>query len=647
MSYRTGLSTALALCALVVLQNAWLCDDAFITFRTADNFLNGHGLTWNAGERVQAFTNPLWLLAVSLCYFISGEIYYTAIVMGAAVSVLAVYFALPPSDGRAALIGGVFLASSKAFVDFSTSGLENPLSFLLLALFIRTYIEQPHNVFRLALLAGLATFNRMDTALLYLPALLSAWWPQRDLRATAAAALGFAPFGLWEAFAIVYYGFPFPNTAYAKLTAGIPAGEIVTQGLRYAGHSFKFDPLTLCTIAGALGLVLWRRDKTLAPLAGGLALYLLYVVRIGGDFMSGRFYAVPYLLAVALLVRAMPHPAGRSWIAVPALTVALALMAPHPTFLSGPNYGADYVNNDSIAKEITEQYSVGDERAFYYPYTGLLKAVTTHQDTTFPIHGWADWGRRLRHFADGGKSAVVTWPLVGFIGFYGGPDCYFIDMYGLGDPLTARLPARRDVKWGIGHMERILPDGYFETHLYGPNLITDPRLARYYAALKSVIAGDLFSSGRLAAIWNMNTGGYDHLIDHDKFRYPEPEDVLRSQRATMGAPGHPPITFRPDRFMHYNGLGDLYYDRAQYLEAAQTYRRALDIDDNYIRRHHPKDHREKTGALYLQLARSLDALDQPDASRAVLETYLRRYPQNEAVWDSLNARPSPPTRNRP
>ena len=106
MSHRTGLGAALALYALVVLQNAWLCDDAFVSFRTADNLINGHGLTWNAGERVQAFTNPLWLFAISLCYFLSGEIYFTAILLGTAASVLAVYIALPRSDGRAALIGG-------------------------------------------------------------------------------------------------------------------------------------------------------------------------------------------------------------------------------------------------------------------------------------------------------------------------------------------------------------------------------------------------------------------------------------------------------------------------------------------------------------------------------------------------------------
>ena len=32
------------LLAVIILRNAWLCDDAYITFRTADNFINGYGL---------------------------------------------------------------------------------------------------------------------------------------------------------------------------------------------------------------------------------------------------------------------------------------------------------------------------------------------------------------------------------------------------------------------------------------------------------------------------------------------------------------------------------------------------------------------------------------------------------------------------
>ena len=37
----------------VVIAQAWVSDDAFITFRVIDNFVNGHGLRWNVDERVE------------------------------------------------------------------------------------------------------------------------------------------------------------------------------------------------------------------------------------------------------------------------------------------------------------------------------------------------------------------------------------------------------------------------------------------------------------------------------------------------------------------------------------------------------------------------------------------------------------------
>ena len=50
------------LVAVVLIRTAWICDDAYITFRTIDNFLHGFGLRWNVAERVQSFTHPLWLI---------------------------------------------------------------------------------------------------------------------------------------------------------------------------------------------------------------------------------------------------------------------------------------------------------------------------------------------------------------------------------------------------------------------------------------------------------------------------------------------------------------------------------------------------------------------------------------------------------
>jgi hypothetical protein len=68
--------------AVIVVVNAWMADDAFITLRTVDNFVAGHGLTWNVQERVQAYTHPLWMFLLSLLYVFTREPYFTGIFLG-------------------------------------------------------------------------------------------------------------------------------------------------------------------------------------------------------------------------------------------------------------------------------------------------------------------------------------------------------------------------------------------------------------------------------------------------------------------------------------------------------------------------------------------------------------------------------------
>jgi len=40
-------------------------EDAFISFRYASNLIQGHGLVYNVGERVEGYTNFLWTLLLA------------------------------------------------------------------------------------------------------------------------------------------------------------------------------------------------------------------------------------------------------------------------------------------------------------------------------------------------------------------------------------------------------------------------------------------------------------------------------------------------------------------------------------------------------------------------------------------------------
>jgi hypothetical protein len=41
-------------------------DNAFISYRYVKNFINGHDLVFNPGERVEGYTNFLWIILLSI-----------------------------------------------------------------------------------------------------------------------------------------------------------------------------------------------------------------------------------------------------------------------------------------------------------------------------------------------------------------------------------------------------------------------------------------------------------------------------------------------------------------------------------------------------------------------------------------------------
>ena len=73
--YSIALGALALLFAYAFYATAWVVDDAYITFRTVDNFVNGHGLTWNVAERVQAYSHPLWMFLVSACYLFTSAFF--------------------------------------------------------------------------------------------------------------------------------------------------------------------------------------------------------------------------------------------------------------------------------------------------------------------------------------------------------------------------------------------------------------------------------------------------------------------------------------------------------------------------------------------------------------------------------------------
>jgi arabinofuranosyltransferase len=507
---------------LLIVRRAWLCDDAYITFRTIDNFISGYRPTWNINERVQAFTHPLWMLLLSFFYYLTREIYLTSIFLSLAISlaVVVIFAARVSKSTLGAVLGIAVLGLSNAFVDYSTSGLENPLTHLILVIFFALYCsgKKPtaRRLFWASFLVSLAGVNRPDTLLLYVLPLLYLLWELPDKRrGLLVLALGQTPLLIWLAFSTVYYGFPFPNTAYAKLGHGVPDSKILRQGFYYLLNSWQRDPITLTAIITGILVTGFRRNKSTA-VGLGIVLYLLYVVKIGGDFMSGRFLSAPLLCAMAIIANIKPVLLHRreAWGLLP-IAVLIGLLAPLPTYRV---HQARFIDAHGIA----------DEREFYYNSTGLLR---NREFNTQPHHEGVLRGQAARKEAEeAGDRKVIYAGSLGFQGYYAGPMVHIIDHFGLGDPLLARLPSVRYPTWRMGHFERTVPQGYISSCYTTRNLIENPQLNEYYEALNLIVRGKLFSSERLSAIWKMNTGQYDHLVEADTYRYPKSIDITFNEK---------------------------------------------------------------------------------------------------------------------
>ena len=160
----------------------WLSDDALLTFRQILNVTEGHGAVWNWGERVQVFTHPAWFLLLSVVHVLSGGLFepnilkYSSLFVSFALCMGALWLFLREMKGlQKGVVVVLLLAllSSQAFIDYTSSGLENPLSYFLVALISIRFFSARYDGF-FFLLCALLFLTRMDYALLLLPLCLYA-----------------------------------------------------------------------------------------------------------------------------------------------------------------------------------------------------------------------------------------------------------------------------------------------------------------------------------------------------------------------------------------------------------------------------------------------------------------------------------------
>jgi len=300
-------------------------DDAFITFRYAANFLDGHGLVYNIGERVEGYTNFLWLLFVILGK-LSGAGFITfskilSAMFGVGTIIFSYLTGLRIFERKSYLSGlsCLVLGAVYSFAYWTVAGLETAaFSFMVIAA-IYFYLKNSHLT---AAFLVLATLLRPEGGLMFLFILIYEILRHNSL-SRFAIVLGFIYIiGLlpYAVFKWTYFGGILPNPFYAKTNFSL--GQI-QNGLEYGGLFFwHYLGAGLFVLPLLISIKKWSRP--LKIIIAFLTIYMLYIVMIGGDVLKvHRFFVPLYALLIPVIVFGFVNVFRKKYLFWPAVAVFL------------------------------------------------------------------------------------------------------------------------------------------------------------------------------------------------------------------------------------------------------------------------------------------------------------------------------------
>ena len=278
--------------------NHWIDDDAFISFRYAENWANGKGLVYNEGERVEGYTNFLWTVIIGIFIKVGASPLWSSLIISLILSLLTVFFLFKLSYATSKTktwmdgIPPLLLVSSGIWVGWGMSGLETDLfTFLLVA---GTYLAFKGSIYS-PLIFGLLVMTRPDGIIFF--CLIFLWkliFERRfDFKFLGIFLIVYLPYYAWR---YTYYGWPFPNSFYAKVGTGMDqykTGYLYLCNFFFTQGGFFFLPAILAISRLRFNLFYFA----------SVLVFSLYIIYVGGDYWPGGRYLVPILPFLYILVK--------------------------------------------------------------------------------------------------------------------------------------------------------------------------------------------------------------------------------------------------------------------------------------------------------------------------------------------------------
>ena len=288
-------------------------DDAFIVYRYAENLVQGHGLVFNIGERVEGYTCFLWVVLLCLPLALGLDPLIASRVLGAGFLALTLVLSTylfrvdrhRPMWSR--LIAPALLAVNGAVALWSVHGLETALFTALLTIAVRADIREHGGTEFLsgwsAIWYALAALARPEAGLMFGASCV--FWAVTDRKRLASSPfwkhvlrfiLVAVPFEIWR---YAYYGDLLPNTFYSKVGLSLP---LVSRGLVYVLRFFA-NPGGFVYLALVPAFITARRDRRVAFLIWMVTAFHSVVVLEGGDAFPAWRFLVPIVPILFFVVQ--------------------------------------------------------------------------------------------------------------------------------------------------------------------------------------------------------------------------------------------------------------------------------------------------------------------------------------------------------
>ncbi len=273
-------------------------EDAFITFRYAENFAQGNGLVYNIGEHVYGTTVPLFALMLGVFKYLGVSCIVSSLsinLISEAITSLIVYKLLKDYyKGILAVIVALLYAFSPSNISWAIQGMETAFFTVLIALaFFSLYKKK----YFLAMLFGfLCSILRIDG--LSVPFIIFLFvFKDKKLTAFRYMALPFTLFCLWNIFLFLYFNSFLPNSMIAKLIlysghseSMLPNLELVFSKFFFAGY-YSSTILTVLFVTGIIVSI--RKKPALLPMIIWFVIY--YIALMLSKTHIFAWYLIPPL----------------------------------------------------------------------------------------------------------------------------------------------------------------------------------------------------------------------------------------------------------------------------------------------------------------------------------------------------------------